>query len=132
MQCKLQHIMKKILINQACQHTQTVSNERGSSQRPSLFITYIQIWDNYSGHFTDAWHWLRTQETEESLRESLQTKSLRVYRVKPSPCIIPISKLEATGMVLHVINEKTLPRERRYLPLRSFKCYSEITQCKHA
>lgn len=46
MQCKLEHIMKKILINQACQHTQTVLNERGRSQIPSLFITHIQIRDD--------------------------------------------------------------------------------------
>lgn len=36
------------------------------------------------------------------------------------------------GMVLPVINEKTLPWERRYLLPGRFKCYSEITQCKHA
>lgn len=35
-------------------------------------------------------------------------------------------------MVLHVIHEKTSPRDWRHLLLRNFKCYSEITQGKHA
>lgn len=78
-QCKLEHIMKKILINQVCQHTQTVSDERGSSQIPSLFITHIEIRDGYCGHFTDVQHWLRTQETGRS------QDHYGLYRVKPRP-----------------------------------------------
>lgn len=72
------------------------------------------------------WYWLWTQETDKTLGH------YGLYRVKPRSCITPISRLEARGMVLHVINEKTLLKERRYLPFRSSKCYSEISQCKHA
>lgn len=70
--------------------------------------------------------------TGSGCRRHTRVRVVMDFRVKPRPCIISISRLEAMGMVLPVTNEKTLPREQRYLLLRSFKCYSEITQCKHA
>lgn len=122
--------MKKILINQACQHTQTVLNESGRSQIPSLFITHIQIRNDYCGHFADVWHWVRTQETGRS------QDHYGLCRVKPRP------SSQQTGSHrkgLHLIHEKTSPIIWRHQLLRSFKCCSRDNSmqtclrlpCKH-
>lgn len=122
-QCKQEHTMKKIFINQACQHTQTVSDERGSSQIPSLFITHIEIRDDYCGHFTDVWHWLRTQEAGKS------QDHYGLYRVKPRPSC---QQTESHGNGVTCYPWENVTKRMKASAVGSFKCYSEIIQCKHA
>lgn len=106
-------------------HPVSIKRERKQPNTLPLYHTH----SNQGQLFWAFYWWVALAQDTGDRQESgplwtLQSKTKSLHH--------PHQQTGSHGNGVHSINEKTLPREQRYLPLSSFKCYSEVIQCKHA